>query len=313
MNTVELPALDGREPLGFLAALGVLRVLTQESGIPARLSFSDTTACAHLHSPLQTTEDIAEALAEVVNSIEETAVLPGIGAGFPPASGLGKDPLRWPRQEYRQRAADIRRTRPLAADRWLPCLTTDLAVDAQGRGALSPFIAPSGQQKIRTFFEMPLKAVRDNPEHLHEALTRWRRIEGFTGEYLDHRVLRSTADDPEGRAGREAGVPGATWLATMALPLFRLTGDGRKLRSTLWHRLAGDHVMIWPLWKPALDADAVRCLLEHPTLKPIDDHPTVSTTAWPALGVFSVHGAHRQRIAGRNFDGVLAPLPVHVR
>ncbi|MEU9891476.1 hypothetical protein [Sphaerisporangium sp. NPDC051011] len=313
MNTVELPALDGREPLGFLAALGVLRVLTEESGIPARLSFSDATACAYLHSPLQTIRDIAEALAEVVRSIEETAVLPSIGPGFPPASGIGKDPLRWPRQEYRQRASDIRHTHPLAADRWLPSLTTDLAIDAQGRGALSPFIAPSGQQKIRTFFEMPLKAVRDNPEYLHEALIRWRRIEGFTGEYLDHRVLRSTADDPEGRAGREIGVPGATWLATMALPLFRLTGDGQKVRSTLWHRVAGDHVMIWPLWKPSLDVDAVCCLLEHPTLKPIDDQPTVTTEQWQPLGVFSVHGAHRQRIAGRNFDGVLSPLPVHVR
>lgn len=313
MNTVELPALDGREPLGFLAALGVLRVLAEESGIPARLSFSDTTACALLHSPLPTTEDIAEALAQVVSSIEDGAVLPGIGPGFPPASGLGKDPLRWPRQEYRQRAAALRRTHPLAAERWLPCLTTDLAIDAQGRAALSPFLAPAGQQKIHTFFEKPLKAVRDNPDYLHQALTRWRRIEGFTGEYLDHRVLRSAADDPQGRAGREAGVPGATWLATMALPLFRLTGDGQKLRSTLWHRVANTHIMIWPLWTPALDPDAIRCLLELPTFTPLDDRPTVSPSHWAALGVFSVHGAHRQRIPGRNFDGVLSPLPIHIR
>ncbi|MFG1941601.1 hypothetical protein [Nonomuraea sp. NPDC048826] len=313
MNTVELPALDGRDALGFLAALGLLRILTEESGISGRLSFSDTTACARLHSPFHTTEDIAEALVKVVRSIEEPAVLPGIEAGFPPNAELGKDPLRWPREEYRQRAADIGRTHPLAAERWLPCLTTDLAVDAQGRGALSPFIAPSGQQKIRTFFEKPLQAVRDNPDYLHQALTRWRRVEGFTGEYLDHRVLRSTADDPEGRAGREAGVPGATWLATMVLPLFRLAGDGQRLRSTLWHRVAGDYVMIWPLWQPALDTDAVRCLLELPAFAPIDGQPTVSRSEWAALGVFSVHGAHRQRIPGRTFDGVLSPLPIQVR
>ncbi|MFG1701508.1 hypothetical protein [Nonomuraea sp. NPDC049309] len=313
MNTVELPALDGRDPLGFLAALGLLRVLAEESGISARLSFSDTTACARLHSPLHTTEDIAEKLTQVVRSIEEPAVLPGIEAGFPPPAGVGKDPLRWTREKYRQQAKKIRDTHRLAVERWLPCLTTDLAIDAQGRGALSPFIAPSGQQKIRTFFEKPLQAVRSNPDYLHQALTRWRRVEGFTGEYLDHRVLRSSADDPLGRAGQEAGVPGATWLATMALPLFRLSGDGQKLRSTLWHRVPGDHIMIWPLWKPALDTNAVRALLELPAFAPIDGHPTVSRAEWPALGVFSIHGAHRQRIPGRNFDGVLSPVPIQVR
>ncbi|MEV4888771.1 hypothetical protein AB0K48_05200 [Nonomuraea sp. NPDC055795] len=310
MTTVDLPALDGRQPLEFLAALGLLRVLAQECQIPARLSFSDTTACAQLHSPFETTEQIAAALADVVASIEEPAVLPGVSAGFPPPAGIGKDPLRWPRNEYRDKAEALRRTDPHAAETWLACMTTDLAADSQGRGAISPFMAPSGQQKLRTFFEMPLKAVRAHPEYLHESLTRWRRVEGFTGEYLDHRVLRSAADDPRGRPGNEAGVPGATWLATMALPLFHLAGDGTKVRSTLWHRITGDHIMLWPLWKPALDLHAVQGLLEHPAFTPIDDQLAVSAAEWAPLGVFGVYGAHRRRIPGRTFDGVLTPIAI---
>ncbi|MFI6504542.1 hypothetical protein [Nonomuraea typhae] len=310
MITVGLPALDGRQPLEFLAALGLLRVLTQECQIPARLSFSGATACARLHSPLETTEQIAAALAGVVASIDEPAVLPGVSAGFPPPAATGKDPLRWPRTEYRAKAEELRCTDPRAAETWLACMTTDLAVDSQGRGAISPFMAPSGQQNLRTFFEMPLKAVQAHPEHLHEALTRWRRVEGFTGEYLDHRVLRSAADDPRGRPGHEAGVPGATWLATMALPLFRLTGDGATVRSTLWHRITGDHIMLWPLWEPALDLHAVQCLLEHPAFTPVDGQPVVNTAAWTPLGVFGVYGAHRRRIPGRTFDGVLTPIAI---
>ncbi|PZG39895.1 hypothetical protein C1I98_22990 [Spongiactinospora gelatinilytica] len=313
MITVELPALDGRQPLGFLAALGLLRVLAQERDIPARLSFSATSATALLHSPLESPEQIAAVLAEVVAGIEAPAVLPGVPAGFPPTAGIGKDPLRWPREDYRACAEQLKETHPRAARLWLPCLTTDLAIDSQGRGAISPFLAPAGKQNSRTFFEKPLQAVQANPGHLLEALVRWRRVEGFTGEYLDHHVLRSAADDSRGRTGQEAGVPGATWLATMALPLFRLAGDGSRVRCTLWHRIAHEHIMIWPLWRPALDLEGVRRLLEHPASRPIDDAPTVSTTAWEPLGVIAAYGARRHRIPGRTFDGVLTPTSLHTR
>ncbi|GII96342.1 type I-G CRISPR-associated protein, Cas3-extension family [Sinosporangium siamense] len=313
MSAVVLPALDGREPLGFLAALGVLRVLADEGGVPARLSFSDRDATAVVHSDLADVDEIAGELRKVVASIGEGAVLPGVGAGFPPAAGVGQDPLRWPRETYRDHAVRLRESHPRAAEVWLPALTTDLAVDSQGRGAISPFIAPAGQQKLRTFFEKPLKAVRADPTHLRDALVRWRRVEGFTGEYLDHRVLRSSADDPRGRRGMEAGVPGATWLATMAIPMFRLGGDGRRVRSTLWQRTADDHVMIWPLWTPRLDVEAVRCLLEHPALRPVDEGPTMTATAWEPLGVFGVYSAHRRRLPGRTFEGVLSPNTVTIR
>ncbi|GAA0827672.1 hypothetical protein ACFQVD_21580 [Streptosporangium amethystogenes subsp. fukuiense] len=305
--STELPALDGRTPLGFLAALGLLRVCADVCRVPTALSFSDSTACAILHSPYETAEEIADALRDVIESIPESAVLPDGGAGFPPPSGSGKDPLRRSREEFHQLVANYTE----AAETWLPSLVTDLALDQQGRCAITPFTAPSGQQKLRTFFEKSLAMVRGRPERLLEALVGWRRVEGFTGEYLDHRVLRSSSDDTEGRS-RESGVPGATWLATMALPLLRITGDGQRVRTTLWHRRRSGPVMLWPLWRPALDVPAVRCLLEHPVFAPVDHVPTVSSTHWPALGVINVYGAERQRIPGRTFDGVLAPLPVKV-
>ncbi|WP_329091441.1 type I-G CRISPR-associated protein, Cas3-extension family [Streptosporangium sp. NBC_01469] len=306
--STELPALDGRDPLGFLAALGLLRVCADICRVPTALSFSDTAACAILHSPYETAEEVADALRGVVASIPDSAVLPDGGAGFPPPSGSGKDPLRRSREDFHQLMA----SHPEAAETWLPSLVTDLALDKQGRCAITPFTAPSGQQKLRTFFEKPLEAVRNEPQRLLEALVGWRRVEGFTGEYLDHRVLRSNSDDTEGRPGRESGVPGATWLATMALPLLRITGDGHRLRATLWHRTGSASVMLWPLWRPALDLPSVRCLLDHRALAPRDRTPTVDSAMWPTLGVFNVYGAERQRIPGRNFDGVLAPLPVTV-
>ena len=49
MTSLPLPALDGQKPLGFLAALGVLRLVTEHTAHPARLAWSPHDAAAVLH------------------------------------------------------------------------------------------------------------------------------------------------------------------------------------------------------------------------------------------------------------------------
>jgi hypothetical protein len=311
---ITLPALDGRDPLGFLAALGTTRLLAEEQPEPVRLSFDDTTALAVLHSPHRDIDHIATTLADIVHRIAEDGVVPYATAGFPRAkSGTGADPMRVPPDQLRQ----LRDAQPDPTDRrWLSVLLTDLATDNARRVALTPYCAPSGQQSLRSFFDKPLAAVRRHPQHLHEALTAWRRADTFTGEYLDHRVLRSAADHPHGKS-TEAGVPGATWLAIMALPLLRLTGNGTNPTATLWHHVPGrrEPLMAWPLWRQPLDPSAIQTLIEHPALKPKRDHNGVYVDAQAAqpLGVFAAAGAERQRITGRNFAGVLAPIAIGLR
>ena len=56
----------------------------------------------------------------------------------------------------------------------------------------------------------------------------------------------------------------------------------------------------------------VQVLIEHPSLAPAGPQLAVRRDTWPALGVFAVYGAERQKISGRNFAGVLAPCPVVV-
>jgi hypothetical protein len=309
-HAVELPALDGRSPLGFLAALGLLNLLNGITTGPARLSFSPASGTAVLHSPLASLDEIARQLEAIAAAAADDAAIAGVDARFPLPAGTGADPMRRPRDSYRHLAAEIRQIDARAAGYWLPHLLTDLAIDSNGRAALTPYTAPSGKQNLRTFFHKPLHEVRASPGQIREALAGWRRVEGFTGEYLDHHVLNAAADDPAGRAGAESGVPGATWLATMALPLLRITGDGQNITATLWHRTERRHVMIWPLWRNHLDRPAVQTLIEHPSLIPADPAPAVRRTAWPALGIFSVCAAERQQIPGRKFPGVLAPIQV---
>lgn len=308
-TAIELPALDGRNPLGFLAALGLMRALATEGVEPLHLSFSRHRAAACLHSPLTSAEEIADTLHGAISRSPDAAI-PGLDPRFPLPAGRGSDPMRRARNEYPGLIEEVGVIDERAATDWLPNLLTDLAVDSQGRADLTPFCAPSGKQNLRTFFDKPLSAVRSDPSRLREALTRWRRVEGFTGEYLDHHAINSATDDPGGQAGAERGVPGATWLATMALPLLRITGDGERITATLWHRAGRRQVMIWPLWHHPLDLPAIQVIIEHPVLIPVDPKPTVRSGQWEALGIFAVYGAERQQIHRRKFAGVLAPCPV---
>jgi hypothetical protein len=315
-HALDLPALDGRDPLGFLATLGLLRLLTQHTDVDARLSFSPVTAHAILHGPYTSCDQVVDDLSAILDRMPAGSAIPGLPTGYPLAKTgtKGTDPMRVPREDYPRLTAQARAAGGDAALAWQSAIVTDLARDNKGQVALTPYCAPSGQQTVRSFFEKPLTQVRAQPAHLREALLGWRRVPGFTGEYLDHRVLRSAADHPRGESS-EVGVPGATWLATMALPLLRLTGDGTTTTATLWRRPPNrPPVMVWPIWRQPLDLAAITTLIEHPAITVTIDNGTLQTrsTCWPPLGVFAVGAAQRRQIEGRKNAGVLTPVHVAV-
>ncbi len=313
IHHVDVPALTGQDALGFLAALGLLSLLSDRQPGATCLSFTTTTGTAVIHSPRPTLDAIEQELADIIAATDKDAVIVGTAPGFPLRPSAGPDPMRQPRDRYRGLAADLSRIDPQATGQWLPHLFTDLAVDNAGRAALTPFAAPRAKQSVRTFFGKSHDLVRSQPGLIREALSNWRRVEGVTGEYLDHRVLNSPVDDPRGAKAAERGVPGATWLATMALPLLRLTGDGQHPAATLWHHIGQRFFMIWPLWQQPLDTHAVQALLEHPILKPVSEAPAVRSTGWGPLGVFAVYAAEREKLPDADkFAGVLAPVKVTV-
>lgn len=321
MTTQSLPALDGRTPLGFLAALGVLRLITDHaqpddpdprgpaSNTP-RLAWSTRDCTAVLHSPHGTLDDLVTHLERIVQAIPQDGVLPAMPAHFPPP-GEAPDRLRLPRPDLRVLAGELSRTYGPAVERWLSALVTDLSVDEKQRADISQFAAPSGKQSMRTMLQKPLDRVRAEPGLLREALTAWRRYPGVSGEYLDHRVLFDSVDAADGRSA-ERGVPGATWLALMSYPLFLTTGIGGEPVTTCWQRLGtAERRMVYPLWSEPLDSYGVRALLDHHVLGAAE--PGSPPADARLLGTFLVVHAERRRIAGRTFSGVLTPTSRPVR
>lgn len=308
MTALPLPALDGRSPLGFLAALGILELVTHHTGYPARLAWSPTTGAAELHDAHTGIDDLVADLSGIVESIPDGGVLPGLDSSFPPP-GEAPDRLRLTRPLHNEYAAHVSARDGDAAERWLASLVTDLSVDDQQRVDISLFTAPSGKQSMRTMLEKPLGFLRRNPHVLRESLVAWRRHAGVTGEYLDHRVLHDAADAADGRPA-ERGVPGATWLALMSYPMMRTTSLGKEPITTCWQDLGrrADWRLVYPLWSAALDPAAVRALLSHPVLDRAE--PGAPPHAAQVLSVFWIGHAIRRRIPGRTFAGVLAPTTV---
>ena len=239
-------------------------------------------------------------LGAIAADAADDAAIAGIDPRFPLRAGTGADPMRRQRDSYRQLAAEIRQIDPRAVGDWPPHLLTDLAVDGNGRADLTPYTAPSGKQNLRDLLRQTAARSPRQPRpdtRSADRLAARRRIH--------RRIPRPPRPQrrrrlPAGRAEAESGVPGATWLATMALPLLRITGDGRSIAATLWHRTQQRNVTKSPLWHQPLDRPAVQALLEHPCLIPVDPAPTVRCTAWPALGSFTVTAQNDNRFPAGN-------------
>ncbi|MGF1646206.1 MAG: hypothetical protein ACFCVF_04730 [Kineosporiaceae bacterium] len=310
MTRLPLPALIGVTPLGFLAALGVLRLVTRH--LPtgprpeARLAWSPEDTSAVLMDAHADLDHLVADLRAVVAGVSDDAVLPGLSAHVPPP-GEAPDKLRLSRGAFRPElerllgAADDDSVAFAETEAWLSALVTDLAVDDKGRAAISQWTAPAGKQSMRTMLEKPLDAVRRNPELLREALVAWRRHAGVTGEYLDHRALFDAVDSPDGKASMR-GVPGATWLALMAHPLFRTTSVGARVVSSGWRSRRA----VYPLWSHPLDMAGVSALLHHPVV-------AAATSATPSdgltlLSIFRLVAVERLRVDGQKSAGALVPV-----
>lgn len=303
MSEVRLPALDGRQPLAFLAALGVLRLLDVHRGHDVRLSFSLTDAVAVLHGVDDLDAVVAELVA-AVDSVPDAGALPGVPANFPPP-GAAPDRMRMSRSELRELVSSLQENdaEQLA---WVQALVTDLVLDDRQRVALNPFCAPTGKQSTRTMLEKPLQLVRADPSVLREALVGWRRYPGVTGEGLDHRVLFDAADAGNGES-RMRGVPGATWLALMSLPYFPVTATSREPTSHGWQRPDGRRSrrqFVYPLWEQPLDGRTIPVLLGHPLWRNARERDKAPAGA-AALGVFHVCRATRLQPAGSKSAGYL--------
>lgn len=334
MTDIALPALHSDDSLGFLAALGVMELLSNVEGLEVGLGWRGLGGEAVLRSTLDDADAVADRLRDVALRMrDEGKLVPASRSLIPPrltpaerrarkAAGIDEknDPLRGTPAMVADRlkaAAVLERDGDRASARWMAGLLTMLAVDRVGTGLMTPLYAPAGQQVLSQLLGDYL-AKASEPGLLQEALVGWRRRPD-SGANLDYRDLRDGAWSPRGEP-ENAAVPGAAWLALMAIPLFRQIGTGRRGEVVGWHRdrrAVRARTLVWPVWSAPMSLTAIEVLLAHPDVRGAAGLET--TTVQPqrrsdhgrllaALGVEAVCTASRSPLG--NADGPLRSTQV---
>lgn len=302
MRDVSLPALEGTNPLGFLAALGVLDALAVTT--PAvTLRWTDELIP---HAIIGGVGDL-DWLLDVLNRDRErwgsNALL-----RFPEPSPLadakpGKGQLRsW----FEFVAAQSDETR--SGSDHLCAVVAEGAFDNNQKAKPTHLHFTAGQQQ---FLNMVRDlAARVDRERLDEALCGpWRYDSGLPSLSWDSRgermyAVRATNPSKDKRLG----VPGADWLAFRGLvfyPVTRTTSGA--LRTTACNASWKSSAFRWPLWSVPITKSVARSLLADETLVSERRRKRVRAEDLEARGIFSLQESSIRRSDQGGYGSFGAP------
>jgi hypothetical protein len=264
LESVDLPGLPVASPIGFMAALGLLRVLAQDHGLPVRLSWPG--ACARLHGlgRAAVAETLVAHMAGRSRAPEFNFAVLGEGGRAVPVTHL----RTLTPADYRAAASGFAGDpRALA---FLAGYGTDAVVDDDGCIARTRLDFTSGQQKL--MHELRALAAMLDPQAKRPALPLATRVERalFGGPYeqqssfgWDASALRLHAHEPDPPAETPPpGQPMTVWLAAEALPLHPVLPIEPRRAQTAGF-LQG-RAYVWPQWRVPLSLPEVALMRQRP-------------------------------------------------
>ncbi|MGH4001071.1 MAG: type I-G CRISPR-associated protein, Cas3-extension family [Pseudonocardiaceae bacterium] len=258
---MEFPALDGTNPLGFLAALGVLDALYRAGREPALRWTADLVPMPVLRCVPDEDE-----LVEIVDADrahwQDSVVLHG-------PTGDPLDDVKPPPEVHRRWAQEVVGTLgDTCADADLFCaLLAEGAVDGKGNGKPTHLHFTAGQQKFLVMVRE--LASRVDAERIREAIFGpWREdspLPTLSWSSQGERIYALRAVNPSSE--KRLGVPGADWLAFLGLVFFPTRavtgnyGQPASLKTSGCDRSWKRSALRWPLWTVPLERDTIRSLV----------------------------------------------------
>jgi hypothetical protein len=326
MQEIELSGIDGTNLLGYLAALGTLRVLTlAEPAAEVRMRWQDNGGWRPLicHSRISTVEKLIAALAlRVTPRGAIPARKPGTKKGSDPswrdweARGLENanrtfqsDYLYLTPTVFRKELEDsaLRPEQREIAD-FMTALGSDCLAEVMDvdKPATTEFRAIGGGNNDGFLGFMRTIHLGTTAEHLRKALfLEWEYSDPPPFMRWDHNEYRPhalRADNPA-LDKRHNNVRGANRLAVEALPLFPTAPSKRVLRTVGFEDRSGDPEVAWPIWLDNLDVNALKSLLACSEIQVADP------TTMARRGIGQVFRARRfTRGQYRNFSPARAML-----
>lgn len=259
MNTHTLTGLDGSNPLGFLAALGALRVL-HDLGYDATLRWE-------LSGVWRPVLRVAIDRAGLLDVLDEDR------RGWSEERALQ---LAYKKEEGSTGTVRDLKPRPQDLRTWLAGLLTEGS--DRSIALASAFFAETAQDNngntkpTALHFTAGQQQFLGMANDLQQAVTRDDLVEALFGPWTYARELPvlgwdSTAgrdyalraSDPS--KDKKTGVPGADWLALMALAFLPVAPVGEKLLTPGCSGGWKDGSFCWPLWTVSLAAPTLQSLL----------------------------------------------------
>lgn len=254
-----LTGLDGSNPLGFLAALGVVNVLADRR-LDVRLSWGNDGVW---RPTISGAELEFEALVRLLDEDRESCERePAFEIEYD-----GKRDLRPPPLVYRARLQEVAQA-AVPNDRrsadWLAAFATDVAVDNNGNTKPTALHFTAGQQQ---FLKMAAELQAGvNVDDLSEALrgpwqySRSLPVLGWDATAAREYALR--AGDPAGE--KKLGTPGADWLALRGLPFVGVVPRGDRVLTTGCTGEWKTGRFRWPLWDVPLSRPMISSVMRLP-------------------------------------------------
>lgn len=261
MSTLELTALRGHHPLGFLAACGLLRCCggapgSRRVGLAWKRADDRSGWLAVLHRGRELRlESLIRMLTSQASQQKNSLA------------------LNWStkiddRDKFRELGfrliADDCTSREKGSLALLSALASDLALDRNKKLQPTSLDLTSGNQRF-------LSSICDVSTNLAAAALRealcgpWQYRDGAHSMGWDPQMQRLHAlrhklpeQDKENRS-----VRGAVFLASQALPLFPCFAVRGGLRTTGFHRNDREDWFAWPLWCEPISLDTLGALLAH--------------------------------------------------
>ncbi len=300
MNETHLTGLDGTNPLGFLAAIGVQVVFGDEAEQPRLWWSNDITPHAVMDGDF-TLDRIADRALEVFRQwAGSPALTPRRHDGTNMSKGdeLKLEPLDI--RAYLDEARKCDASHPLPA-----ALIAEGSLDNQGVAKPSDLYFTAGQQKFLDMARQILEGVmRDD---IFDGLAGpWRYekdLPSLMWDIRDDRVYALTANNPSSE--KKHANPGVEALAILGMSLHPVfAGKGRTLTQGCSGKSWKESFYSWPLWRKPASPFAVKSLLAH---VPYHDPTAADSLKWfRSWGVASVYRSSIRR-SGQGGYGTFAP------
>ncbi|HHO52822.1 MAG TPA: hypothetical protein ENK18_18585 [Deltaproteobacteria bacterium] len=266
MSPILLTGLDGSNPLGFFAALGLLRWLAAEAGRPhVRLSWQNLGRWRPALHGVEDLDALLEAVAEDAGSWLER---PALSLAY--ESGKKKKrvyDLKPPPETFRAWLQAIRGGGQDTA--FAAAYGSDGGTDNNGNIKPTALHFTAGQQVWGNMVRELARGV--TPADLREAVMgpwSYKRDLPLPSLGWDASVSRDyalRASDPSNE--KKIGVAGADWLAFLSLPLFPVAPMRGRLETTCCGGGWKIGHLRWPIWSIPATVDAIQLLLTQRDLE----------------------------------------------